>query len=310
MNFDEKIYIAGHTGMVGSSIVRCLKKKGYNNLIFKTHKELDLTRQSEVENFFEKEKPSAVFLAAAKVGGIAAKINKPVEYLMDNIIIYHNIIKSAFENDIEKLIFIGSSCIYPTNAQQPLKEDYLLTGPLEPANEGYALAKIIGLKACEYYNEQYGTNFISVMPPNLYGINDNFDLKNAHVVPSLIRKMHEAKVNNLPKVEIWGTGKQYRELMFVDDVADAIVYAFENYSKNSFMNIGSGIDYTIEELANAIKQIVGYDGELYFDTTKPDGMYRRVLDTNKFKKLGWSPNYSLKEGLTLTYNWFLNENLK
>ncbi|WP_405290994.1 GDP-L-fucose synthase family protein [Methanobrevibacter sp.] len=309
MNSDKKIYVAGHNGMVGSAIIRALKRKGYTNLIFKSHSELDLTRQNEVESFLKEEKPDAIFLAAAKVGGINANMNNPVDFLMENIIIQHNIIKSSFENDINNLVFLGSSCIYPTKSKQPLKEEYLLTGPLEPTNEGYALAKIVGLKACEYYNKQYGTNYISVMPPNLYGINDNFDLKSAHVVASLIRKMHEAKINNSSQVEIWGTGKQYRELMFVDDMADATIFAFENYTGDSFINIGVGIDYTIKELAETIQNVVGFEGELYFDTSKPDGMFRKVLDVSKFEDLGWKPKYSLKEGLEITYKWFL-ENFK
>ncbi|MBQ2831604.1 GDP-L-fucose synthase [Methanobrevibacter sp.] len=305
MDFSDRIYVAGHNGMVGSAIVRALKKRGYNNLILKSHSELDLTRQADVENFFKQEKPDSLFLAAAKVGGINANMNNPVDFLMENIIIQYNIIKSAFENDVEKLVFLGSSCIYPTKAKQPLKEEYLMSGPLEPTNEGYALAKIVGLKACEFYNKQYGTNYISVMPPNIYGINDNFDLENAHVVASLIRKMHEAKIFNKPQVDIWGTGNQYRELMFVDDMADATLFAFENYDGDSFINIGVGKDYTIRELAETIKHVVNYEGELYFDTSKPDGMFRKVLDVNQFEKLGWKAKYSLEEGIKLTYNWFL-----
>ncbi|MBP3225638.1 MAG: GDP-L-fucose synthase, partial [Methanobrevibacter sp.] len=278
MDLDDKIYIAGHNGMVGSAILRALKEKGHDNFILKSHNELDLTVQSDVRDFFNKEKPDIVFLAAAKVGGIRANIENPVSFLMDNIIIQHNVISTAFDNDVEKLIFLGSSCIYPTQAQQPLKEEYLLTGPLEPTNEGYALSKIVGLKACEYYNKQYGTNYVGVMPPNLYGINDNFDLKTAHVVASLIKKMHIAKINDEPEVEIWGSGNQYRELMFVDDMADATLYAADHYNGDSFINIGVGVDYTIRELSETIQKVVGYDGELFFDTSKPDGMFRKVLD--------------------------------
>lgn len=306
MDADTKIYVAGHNGMVGSAICRLLEKKGYNNLIYKSHSELDLTRQEEVETFFKEEQPEMVILAAAKVGGINANIQNPTAFLMDNIIIQHNVINSTFNNDINDMIFLGSSCIYPTKAQQPLKEDYLLTGPLEPTNEGYALSKIVGLKACEYYNKQYGTHYVGVMPPNLYGINDNFDLKTAHVVASLIRKMHEAKENNDPTVEIWGTGKQYRELMFVDDMADATLYAFENYKGNSFINIGIGEDYTIRQLSETIQKVVGFEGELFFDTSKPDGMFRKVLDVTNMKDLGWTSKYSLEEGLKLTYDWYLN----
>lgn len=306
MDLDDKIYVAGHNGMVGSAIVRALKKRGHDNFIFRTHKELDLTVQKDVQNFFNNENPNIVFLAAAKVGGISANIANPVSFLMDNIIIQHNVIKSAFDSGVEKLIFLGSSCIYPTHAQQPLKEEYLLTGPLEPTNEGYALSKIVGLKSCEYYNKQYGTRYIGVMPPNLYGINDNFDLKTAHVVASLIKKMHIAKVKDESQVEIWGTGNQYRELMFVDDMADATLYAADNYIGDSFINIGVGVDYTIRELAETIQKVVGYDGDLFFDTSKPDGMFRKLLDVSNFKNLGWKPKISLEKGLSLTYEWFLN----
>lgn len=309
MKRNDKIYVAGHNGMVGSAIVRALEKKGHNNLVLKSHAELDLTVQQDVQNFFNEEKPDVVFLAAAKVGGIAANIANPVSFLMDNIIIQHNVIKSAFDAGVEKLIFLGSSCIYPTKAQQPLKEEYLLTGPLEPTNEGYALSKIVGLKACEYYNKQFGTNYIGVMPPNLYGINDNFDLKTAHVVASLIKKMHIAKVNNEPLVEIWGSGNQYRELMFVDDMADATLYAADNYDGDSFINIGVGVDYTIRELSETIQKVVGYEGELFFDTSKPDGMFRKVLDVSNFNNLGWESKISLEKGLTLTYEWFLNNEI-
>ena len=311
MNSNDKIYVAGHNGMVGSALVRALKERGNTNLILKSHKELDLTVQADVIKFFKKESPDVVFLAAAKVGGINANISDPVSFLMDNIIIQHNVMKSAFDSGVEKLIFLGSSCIYPTHAQQPLKEEYLLTGPLEPTNEGYALSKIVGLKSCEYYNKQYGTNYIGVMPPNLYGINDNFDLKTAHVVASLIKKMHIAKVNDAPQVEIWGSGNQYRELMFVDDMADATLYAADNYTGDTFINIGVGIDYTIREISETIQKIVGYTGELFFDTSKPDGMFRKVLDVSNFNKLGLKSKVSLEKGLKLTYEWFLNnENMK
>lgn len=305
MNLDDKIYVAGHNGMVGSAIVRALENRGHDNFVLKSHSELDLTRQSDVYEFFNKEKPDVVFLAAAKVGGISANIANPVGFLMDNIIIQHNVIKAAFDNGVDKLIFLGSSCIYPTESQQPLKEEYLLTGPLEPTNEGYALSKIVGLKACEYYNRQYGTNYIGVMPPNLYGINDNFDLKTAHVVASLIKKMHLAKINDDAQVEIWGSGNQYRELMFVDDMADATLFAADNYDGESFINIGVGVDYTIRELSQTIQKVVGYEGELFFDTSKPDGMFRKVLDVTNFNELGWESKISLEEGLKLTYDWFL-----
>ena len=295
--------------MVGSAIIRALKKRGNTNFVLKSHRELDLTIQSDVNNFFKEESPDVVFLAAAKVGGINANIADPVSFLLDNIIIQHNVIKSAFDSGVDKLIFLGSSCIYPTESQQPLKEEYLLTGPLEPTNEGYALSKIVGLKACEYYNKQYGTNYIGVMPPNLYGINDNFNLKTAHVVASLIKKMHIAKVNEHSTVEIWGSGNQYRELMFVDDMADATLFAADNYTGDTFINIGVGVDYTIRELAETIQKVVGFEGELFFDTSKPDGMFRKVLDVSNFNKLGWKSKVSLEEGLSLTYDWFLKNNL-
>lgn len=305
MNSNDNIYVAGHNGMVGSALVRALKQRGNNNLILKSHNELDLTIQSDVVDFFKEESPDIVFLAAAKVGGIGASIAEPVTFLMDNIIIQHNVIKSAFDAGVEKLIFLGSACIYPTQSSQPLKEEYLLTGPLESAKEGYALSKIVGLKACEYYNKQYGTNYTAVMPPNLYGINDNFDLKTAHVVAALIKKMHLAKINDEPQVEIWGSGNQYRELMFVDDVADATLFVADNYSGESFINIGVGVDYTIREIAQTIQKVVGYEGKLFFDTSKPDGIFRRVLDVSNFNKLGWKSKFSLEDGLSLTYDWFL-----
>ena len=306
MNLNDSIYVAGHNGMVGSALVRTLKEKKYTDLILRNHDELDLTIQKDVINFFREESPDIVFLAAAKVGGINTKIENPTTFLMDNIIIQHNVIKSAFDYGVKKLIFLGSSCIYPVESQQPLKEDYLLNGPLEYANEGYALSKIVGLKSCEYYNKQFGTNYICVVPPNLYGYNDNFDLKTAHVVASLIKKMHIAKVNDEPQVEIWGTGNQYRELMFVDDVADATIFTAKYYEGNSFINIGVGVDYTIRELAETIQKVVDYDGELFFDTSKPDGMFRRVLDVSNFSELGWKSKISLEEGLSRTYEWFLN----
>lgn len=302
---NSKIYVAGHNGMVGSALVRSLNKKGYNDLIMRSHNELDLSRQEDVELFFKKEKPDAVFLAAAKVGGINASMHNHVDFLMDNLIIQYNVIKSSFENDVEKLVFLGSSCIYPGDAKQPMKEEYLLNGPFEPTNEGYSLAKVVGLKTCEFYNKQYGTNYISVMPPNLFGINDDFDLETGHIVAALIRKMHEAKINNQSQVEIWGTGNQRRELMFVDDMADATVFAFENYNEETFVNVGVGVDYTVKDIAEKIKKIVGFEGELYFNTSKPDGMFRKVMDVSKFEESGWKPKYSLEDGLRLTYEWYL-----
>ena len=307
LDFNSKIYIAGHNGMVGSAIHRLLVKKGYSNLITKSHSELDLTKQNDVEDFFKKEKPDAVFLAAAKVGGINANMNNQSGFLMENIGIEYNVINAAFNNDVNDLMFLGSSCIYPRESKQPIKEEYLLTGPLEPTNEGYALSKIVGLKACQYYNEQYGTNYIGVMPTNLYGINDNFDLESSHLVPAIMRKMHEAKINNSPQVEIWGTGKPFRELLFVEDMADATLFAFEHYKGKSFINVGTGEDLTIKQISETIQNIVGYDGELFFNTEKPDGMYRKLLDITNLKKLGWKPKYTLEEGLKITYNWYLKE---
>lgn len=310
LDLDSKIYVAGHNGMVGSAICRLLEKKGYTNLVFKTHSELDLTNQLAVEEFFKKERPDAVFLAAAKVGGINANMNNQSAFLMENIGIEYNVINSAFNNDVNDLMFLGSSCIYPRESKQPIKEEYLLTGPLEPTNEGYALAKIAGLKSCQYFNEQYGTNYIGVMPTNLYGINDNFDLESSHLVPAIIRKMHEAKINNAENVEIWGTGKPYRELLFVEDMADATLFAFENYKGKSFINVGTGEDLTIKQISETIQKIVGFEGELYFNTSKPDGMYRKLLDVSKLRDLGWKPKYSLEEGLKITYEWFLNKYYK
>lgn len=309
LELNSKIYVAGHNGMVGSAICRLLEKKGYTNLILKSHSELDLTKQTEVNDFFKKENPDAVFLAAAKVGGINANMNNQFSFLMENIGIEYNVINAAFENDVNDLMFLGSSCIYPSESKQPIKEEYLLTGPLEPTNEGYALAKIAGLKACQYLNEQYGTNYIGVMPTNLYGINDNFDLESSHLVPAIMRKMHEAKISNNPQVEIWGTGKPYRELLFVEDMADATLFTFENYKGKSFVNVGTGEDLTIKQISETIQKIVGYKGELYFNTDKPDGMYRKLLDVTNLKDLGWKPKYTLEEGLKITYDWYLQNKI-
>lgn len=305
MDKNSKIYVAGHNGMVGSAFVRLLKSKGYDNIITKSHSELDLTCQKDVDEFFNNEKPNVVILAAAKVGGINANMRNHVDFMMQNIGIEQNVINSAFKNEINDLLFLGSSCIYPAKSVQPIKEEYLLTGPLESTNEGYALAKIVGLKACEYYNNEQGTHYIGVMPPNLYGMNDNFNLETSHVVPALIRKMHESKINNLNQVEIWGTGTPRRELMYVEDMVDASLFAFEKYKGNSFINVGIGIDYTIKEIAETIQSVVGFDGELYFNTDMPDGMFQKLLDVSKIHKLGWKPKFSLKEGLKLTYKWFI-----
>lgn len=308
MNKNIKIYIAGHKGLVGSAIVRRLKKAGYNNLIHRTHKELDLINQKEVDNFFCKARPEWVFLAAAKVGGIMANIKHPAEFLYENLMIECNIINSAYKFDVEKLLFLGSSCVYPRECSQPMKEEYLLDGKLEPTNEGYALAKIAGLRLCEYYNKQYNKNFISLVPSNVYGIGDNFDLNNSHVMAALIRKFYEAKVKKLPFVKVLGTGKAKREFLYVDDLAEACLYFMENYNAEEllpFINIGTGKDISIKKLAELIKDIVGYEGEIIWDTSKPDGMPRKVVDITVVNKLGWQAKVSLEEGIRKTYTWFL-----
>lgn len=304
MNKDSKIYLAGHRGLVGSAIHRKLKKEGYTNIITKTHKELDLTNQKETQEFFEKEKPEYVFLAAAKVGGIVANDTYPADFIYINQMIQNNVIKASYDNKVKKLLFLGSSCIYPKMAPQPIKEEYLLTGELEKTNEAYAIAKISGLKMTEFFNKQYGTNYISVMPTNLYGPNDNFDLKTSHVLPALIRKIHEAKENNSEFVEIWGTGKPMREFLHVDDLADAVVYLMNNYNENKPINIGTGKDITIKELAELIKDVVGYKGELKFDISKPDGTPRKLLDVSRLHNAGWKHKISLREGIKNTYEWF------
>jgi GDP-L-fucose synthase len=305
MDKNSKIYIAGHRGLVGSAIVRNLKDKGYNNIIGRTHKELDLTNQAAVEQFFQEEKPEHVFLAAAKVGGIGANSSYPADFIMDNLLIQCNVIKSAFNNKVKKVMFLGSSCIYPKMCSQPIKEEYLLSGYLEQTNEAYALAKICGLKMCQFYNEQYKTNYISVMPTNLYGPNDNFDLNNSHVLPALIRKFHEAKVQNKAYVEVWGTGKPLREFLYVDDMADACVYLMETYDGNEFFNVGTGKEISIKDLAESIKNIVGYNGELKFDSSKPDGTPRKLLDVSRLSNAGWTYKTELKDGIIMAYDSFL-----
>jgi len=309
MNKNSKIYVAGHKGLVGSAIYRKLKSEKYTNIITRTHKELDLTNQMKTQEFFKKEKPEYVFLAAAKVGGIQANITYPADFAYINLMIESNVIKASYDYGVKKLLFIGSSCIYPRLCPQPIKEEYLLTGPLEPTNEAYAIAKIAGLKMCQYFNRQYGTNFISAMATNLYGSNDNFNLETSHVLPALIRKFHEAKINNSPYVEVWGTGKQRREFLHVDDLADAVVYLMNNYNENEHINLGTGEDISIKELAELIKEIVGYEGEIRFDTTKPDGIPRRLLDVSKLHATGWMHKINLREGIKQTYEWF-KENWK
>jgi len=303
MDKHDKIYVAGHNGMVGSAIIR--KLSGFTNIITRTREELDLRSQAEVNAFFNAEKPSYVFFAAAKVGGILANMNGQAEFLLENLQIQNNIIEAAFNSGVKKLLFLGSSCIFPKEAPQPIPETALLTGPLESTNEGYAIAKIAGLKLCEYYNKQKKAEFISIMPCNLYGYNDNFDLQNSHFLPALIRKFHEAKINNSKTAEVWGTGKVYRELLFVDDLADACIFVMQNYSKPEFLNVGYGKDYTISEIALMVKSIIGFKGEIIYDTTKPDGMYRKIMDSGRINSLGWHPKTDLQNGIKLTYEWYL-----
>lgn len=310
MKKNNKIYVAGHSGMVGSAITRKLKAEGYTNLILKELNELDLLNQKETLDFFEREKPEYVFLAAAKVGGILANNTYRAQFIYENIQIQNNVIHSAYLTGVKKLLFLGSSCIYPKLAPQPIKEEYLLTDLLEPTNEPYAIAKIAGIKMCQAYNDQYGTHFISVMPTNLYGPNDNFDLKTSHVLPALIRKFHEAKIENKPSVEIWGSGSPLREFLHVDDLADACYFLMQIYSGNDFLNIGTGKDITIKDLALLIKDIVGFKGELTFDTSKPDGTPRKLLDVSRLHAAGWKEKYSLKEGLRVTYKWFIENKVK
>ena len=311
MNKDSKIYIAGHRGMVGSAVWRALEKKGYTNLIGKTSSELDLKNQFAVMEFFEKEKPQVVIDAAAKVGGILANNDFPYQFLMENMQIQNNLIDGAFQSGIEKFIFLGSSCIYPKFAPQPLKEDYLLTDSLEPTNEWYAIAKITGVKACQAIRKQFNKDYVSLMPTNLYGTHDNFDLKSSHVLPAMLRKFHEAKQNNTP-VALWGSGTPMREFLFVDDMAAAVVYALENKLPEYLYNVGSGKDVTIKELAETIQKVVGHQGEIIWDATKPDGTPRKLMDVSKMKDIGWQYSTELKEGIEQTYAWFLEniENIK
>lgn len=306
MKKNSKIYVAGHNGMVGSAIVRTLEKKGFENLILKTKQELDLINQNAVEKFFKEEKPEYVFLAAAKVGGIYANNTYPAEFIYDNLMIESNIINSAYRNNVKKLLFLGSSCIYPKFADQPIKEESLLTGLLEPTNEAYAIAKITGIELCKFYRKQYGCDFISAMPTNLYGINDNFNLETSHVMPALIRKFHDAKMNNEKKVIMWGTGKPKREFMYVDDLADALLHLMLNYSDEIHVNVGVGEDIEIGELANIIKAIVKYDGEIINDLTKPDGTPRKLLDISRLTNTGYNAKTELKEGIAKTYEWYIN----
>lgn len=301
MNRNDKIYVAGHRGMVGSAMVRKLRQEGFDRIIVRTSSELDLRCQQAVETFFEQEKPDYVFLSAAKVGGIMANNSYRAEFLYDNLMIQGNVIHAAYRNKVNKLLFLGSSCIYPKLAAQPLKEEYLLTGLLEHTNEPYAIAKIAGIKMCDAYRDQYGCNFISVMPTNLYGPNDNYDLNNAHVLPALIRKFHEAKITDLHRVVIWGSGTPRREFMHVDDLADACYFLMQEYNEPGLINIGVGEDITIKELALLIKEIVGYEGAIEHDLTKPDGTPRKLLDVSRLHALGWKARTGLKEGITEVY---------
>ena len=301
MNKNSKIYIAGHRGMVGSAIVRKLTADGFNNLVFKTSSELDLTNQQAVNDFFSYEKPEYVYLAAAKVGGIQANNIFRADFIYQNIMIESNIIHASYANNVTKLLFLGSSCIYPKMAPQPLKEEYLLTDTLEQTNEPYAIAKITGIKMCEAYRQQYGCNFISAMPTNLYGPNDNYDLNNSHVLPALLRKFITAKSNNLDSVELWGTGAPMREFLHVDDLAKACVFLMETYDGEQFVNVGTGTDITIKDLALTIKDVVGFEGELTFDSSKPDGTPRKIMDVSKINTLGWKHNINLREGIEMVY---------
>ncbi|MDP3292324.1 MAG: GDP-L-fucose synthase [Sulfuricurvum sp.] len=315
MELTSKIYVAGHRGLVGSAIIKNLESRGYTNIITRTHSELDLTSQNGVSRFFESEKPEYVFLAAAKVGGIVANNTYRGEFIYDNLMIQNNVIHQSYVHNVKKLMFLGSTCIYPKNAPQPMREEYLLTDTLEYTNEPYAIAKIAGIKMCESYNLQYGTNFISVMPTNLYGPNDNFDLETSHVLPALLRKIHEAKLNDTPRVEIWGSGKPMREFLWSEDMADACVFLMEKRDfkdtfstsseiRNTHINIGSGVEISIHDLAYLIREIVGYNGELYFNSDKPDGTMRKLTDVNKLHSLGWKHTVELRNGITQMYHWY------
>lgn len=310
MEKDAKIYVAGHKGMVGSAIVRSLRAQGYENIITRSHSELDLIRQNEVEDFFVCERPEYVFLAAAKVGGIAANSAHLADFMYENMVLEMNVIHSAWKNGCKKLMFLGSSCIYPRMAPQPMKEDCLLTGELEKTNEAYALAKISGLKYCEYLNRQYKTDYISVMPTNLYGPNDNYHSEHSHVLPALIRRFHEAKEKGLKEVYCWGTGSPLREFLYVDDLADACVYLMNNYSGNETVNIGTGKEITIRELTELVARIIGYEGEIKWDPSRPDGTPRKLLDVSKLNELGWHYKTELEDGIRLTYDDFLNNPMR
>ena len=304
----SKIFVAGHGGMVGSAIVRKLRDAGFQNIITRRSSELDLRNQAAVDDFFSKERPAYVFLAAAKVGGIMANNTYRAQFIYDNLLIESNIIHASYINAVQKLLFLGSSCIYPKLAEQPLKEEHLLTGLLEETNEPYAIAKIAGIKLCEAFRDQYGCNFISVMPTNLYGPGDNYDLQKSHVIPALIRKFHEGKINNSAFVEIWGSGTPLREFMYVDDLADACVFLMQEYNKKLFINAGTGEEISIRDLAGIVKEVTGFQGEIKFDSTKPDGTPRKLMDSSKLHAMGWKHTTSLHDGLTKAYSFFLQEN--
>lgn len=306
MDKDAKIYLAGHGGMVGSALMRKLRAEGYNNLVTRSHRELDLTRQEEVETFFAEEKPEYVILAAARVGGINANMRYPAEFLTENLLIQSHVLNSAAKAGVKKLLFISSCCAYPRETVQPIPEEALLTGPLEPTNEGYGLAKICGLKACEFYNREYGTSFISVMPANLYGFNDNFDPVRAHVIPALIRRFHEAKMTGQKQATIWGRGLSRREFLFADDLADACCFLMNSPFREGYLNVGAGEDHTMFELAQIIKEVVGFEGKIETDSTKPEGMMRKFIDSSKINRMGWKPKTGIQQGLRLTYQWFLD----
>jgi GDP-L-fucose synthase len=305
MNREEKIFVAGHRGLVGSAIVRRLRSAGYDNIVARSRAEMDLEDQAAVYRFFEQEKPRYVFFAAARVGGILANSTFPADFIRDNLAVELNLIEAAYRSEVEKLLFLGSSCIYPKHAPQPIREEYLLTGPLEPTNEWYAVAKIAGIKLCQAYNLQYGTRFISAMPTNLYGPGDNFDLDSSHVLPALLRKFHEAKEASAAEVTVWGSGTPKREFMHVDDLADACVYLMENYESSEIINVGTGVDVSIRELAELIGEVVGYGGRIVFDASKPDGTPRKLLDVTRLTEAGWRASISLREGVEATYGWYL-----
>lgn len=305
MNKEAKIYVAGHRGLVGSGIMRKLMQHSYTNIVYRTHRELDLCNQTAVNEFFAAERPEYIFLAAAKVGGILANDTYPAQFIYENVMIEANVIHAAYQYGVKKILFLGSSCIYPRLAPQPIKEEYLLSSELEPTNEAYAISKIAGIKMCQAYNKEYKTNFISVMPTNLYGPNDNFDLASSHVLPALIRKFHEAKINEQPSVEIWGTGKPRREFLHVDDLADACLFLMEHYDGGEPINIGTGRDISIADLADLIASVVGYNGKIRYKAEMPDGTMRKMLDVSKIRALGWKYQIPLEDGIAMTYQWYI-----